>query len=95
MKNIIAVLLIVGSLVPVVKADEKGAMLYSMEKRDLSLPLSERISNQTEGLILKRIVYREVLAKGEGNADVTRTLFEVQRRANKSQVALAEILVRP
>jgi hypothetical protein len=90
MKKIIVVLAIVGSLVPILKADEKGAMLYSMDKRDLSLTLSEHISNRAEGLILKRVIYREVLVKGDDNKEITHSLFEVQRRLDPSQAVLAQ-----
>ncbi len=90
MKKIIAVLTIVGSLIPAVRADEKGAMLYSLEKRDLSISLSDHISNRSEGLILKRVIYREVLAKGEDNKEEMRSLFEVQRRLDPSQTVLAQ-----
>lgn len=92
--KLLIIALVAGMTASISMAGEQGFPMYSQEKRDVSLIMSDRISRTNEPLELKRVIIREVPIETKTHIDEimgstssddslapqkTHALFEVKR----------------
>lgn len=85
------VTILTGLAASIAMAGDKGFPMYSQEKRDVSLIMSDRISRTEAPLEMKRVIIREVPVETKTHIDEIMGASSDDSRGNQQTHALFEV----